>query len=676
MRSIPPPWRYLLIGILCLAPSPARAAQIHDHLAIDLSHCNSEDRFAVILYMADQAPIRTLSADLESRSAPRQRRHAEIVEALRAAQTSQNDLLADLEVRKQTGSVSGFTSYWIANLIIAEMTKAALLELAQRDDIAWIEPNFVAEMIMPRADPGAPTTSGGRGEATGGLRVIQADRVWYELGITGAGRLVANCDSGVDGAHPALAARWRGAHGHPAGECWLDLLGGQPNFPYDAHGHGTHVMGTMTGLGIATGDTIGVAWNAQWIATNPILQELGTQFDNDVIRALEWLVDPDGDPETIADVPDVIENSWRVSEDYGHGYVDCDSRWWEVIDHCEAAGIVTVWVAGNEGPAPETIGSPADRALTLTDAFSVGAIDAFHSGFPYPLAYDSSRGPTGCNVPAERKIKPEVSAPGVSIYSSVPGGGYSNIYSGTSMAGPHVAGTVALMREANPDLDVNTIKEILMETAVDHGIPGEDNAYGWGVIDAYAAVQTVLRGLRGSVTSVMTGLPIPGATVEALELGRIATCGPDGIYHLTLPPGAYTVTATHPGYFSATLPDIVVPEAGTGIQHFTLCDSLCTSDCDPPETITLLAFDRRFGVIIEQGVAVFTLARDAHVHAELYDATGRPLRTLTSGWHPAGRHRLVWDGYDRMGHSQPAGVYLVKLVAGDQAVHTRLMLLR
>jgi hypothetical protein len=84
-------------------------------------------------------------------------------------------------------------------------------------------------------------------------------------------------------------------------------------------------------------------------------------------------------------------------------------------------------------------------------------------------------------------MKPEVSAPGVNIYSAVPGGEYQ-VLSGTSMAGPHVAGVVALMRAANPDLDVETVKQIIMDTCTDLGAAGEDNAYGHGFINAYEAV--------------------------------------------------------------------------------------------------------------------------------------------------------------------------------------------
>ena len=161
---------------------------------------------------------------------------------------------------------------------------------------------------------------------------------------------------------------------------------------------------------------------------------------------------------------------------------------------------------------------------------------------PYTIAGFSSRGPAGPNCgPEENRIKPEVSAPGVNIYSSVPGGGYGYL-DGTSMAAPHVAGVVALMRSANPDVDVITIKQVLMATATDLGDAGEDNDYGHGFIDAYAAVQPVMGGfgnVEGTVTDADTGDPVAGApglrasaltgstTTDADRLLRLPICRRD-----------------------------------------------------------------------------------------------------------------------------------------------------
>jgi hypothetical protein len=107
---------------------------------------------------------------------------------------------------------------------------------------------------------------------------------------------------------------------------------------------------TGTVAGVAANDTIGVAPGALWIASNAINQSVNPGFDATIIASLQFFTDPDGDPSTIADVPDVVQNSWGVNQNFS-GYFQCDSRWWDAIDACEAAGVVLTWSAGNEGPA-------------------------------------------------------------------------------------------------------------------------------------------------------------------------------------------------------------------------------------------------------------------------------------------------------------------------------------
>jgi len=174
--------------------------------------------------------------------------------------------------------------------------------------------------------------------------------------------------------------------------------------------------------------------------------------------------------------------------------------------------VVVTWSAGNEGPGSTTLRSPADRADTPYNCFSVGATQHYA---PYTIASFSSRGPSGCGGPYA--TKPEVCAPGVDIYSSYPGGGYQYM-DGTSMAGPHVAGVVGLMRSANPNLDVTTVKQVLMETATDLGSAGEDNTYGWGLVNAYEAVLAVMEGVTYESHQLLSdtngnGVPNPGETV-------------------------------------------------------------------------------------------------------------------------------------------------------------------
>jgi len=217
-----------------------------------------------------------------------------------------------------------------------------------------------------------------------------------------------------------------------------------------------------------------VAPGAQWITAAVIDQ--GVSFSAtiaDILSAFDWALDPDGDTLTTNDVPDVICNSWGVPKGV---FGDCDNTFWTAIDNVEAAGIVTIFAAGNEGPNPKTMRNPADRASSPLNTLSVGSIDPATK----VIADFSSRGPATCDGVT---IKPELVAPGVNIYSSYKGGQY-HLMSGTSMSAPFVAGLVALMRQYNPNATVEEIKSALIASTQDLGLPGEDNSYGNGLIDA------------------------------------------------------------------------------------------------------------------------------------------------------------------------------------------------
>jgi bacillopeptidase F len=476
-----------LLVIVFLSVSDISAGEIEENFAEYLKTLSPDELVSAIVIMADQADITAINNALKEERATRRTRHQRVISSLKtAASRSQGGITSYLDKEISEGSVRGYTPYWIMNLIVVQSTIEELEKIAARPDVEIVEPNFRVSLIEPEGERPESVIIPDKGiGVTPGLRAIKADSVWHELGITGLGRLVANLDTGVDGAHPALSGRWRGTH-EPWQECWRDCLGYGETFPEDHYGHGTHVMGTMCGLGAATNDTIGVAWEAEWIACNAINQGVGSEFDNDVLGAFQWFADPDGKPGTVDDVPDVLQNSWGIDSRFGGTYQDCDYRWQFVINNCEVAGVVVTFSAGNEGPGSATHRSPANICNTPTANFSVGAVNATTYSFPYPIASFSSRGPSDCDMTTK---KPEVVAPGVRVYSSVPGGGYQQYgWDGTSMAGPHVAGVVALMRQVNPDLDVDSIKEILMNTAIDLGSLGEDNSYGWGIIDAYAAV--------------------------------------------------------------------------------------------------------------------------------------------------------------------------------------------
>ncbi len=595
----------IVLTLLIAAAAVAQAGSMHPALEAKLDRAAADEPVSVIVHMAARADIAQLSAALHDSRATRQVRHREVVLSLQQAAQSQQALQNELEQKRGSGGVIGYTGYWISNLMVVYAVKAEIERIAARPDVDFVELNFEIELIEPvsAGDSSGEEIEGASTRTIGvtpGLRAINAPQVWYELGFNGAGRLVGSLDTGVDGTHPAFATRWRGNF-HPWQECWLDLVGVTSQFPADSNSHGTHTTGTM--CGVAPDDSIGVAWGAQWISCNAIDQLVSPEFDNDILTAFQWFTDPDGDPETVDDVPDVVQNSWGINEGFTGDYTDCDSRWWVVIDNCEFAGVVTVWSAGNEGEwGASTLRSPADRASTPMNCFSVGATTY---NPPYPIAGSSSRGPTGCTVPQENRTKPEVCAPGVDIYSSIPGGGYEDGWNGTSMSGPHVAGTVVLMRQANPDLEVDEVKLILMQTAVDLGISGEDNTYGWGFIDAYEAVLAAMTGfgqVAGNVTNrSFNDWPIPGATVELLDSSYRYTTDENGAYIGYAAPGIYTARASADGFEPVEYVVEVIGDQVTG-QDFDLLDIagpsitdvvdvVSTSDTAGPYPVTAMVFD-------------------------------------------------------------------------------------
>ena len=164
----------------------------------------------------------------------------------------------------------------------------------------------------------------------------------------------------------------------------------------------------------------------------------------------------DADPFTAGDparAADVLNNSWGCPQDE-EGCDPASLR--PAVAALESAGIFVVASAGNSGP---DCGSVTDPPAIYADALSVGAIDQFAD-----LADFSSEGPV--TVDGSNRIKPDLLAPGVDVLSAFPGGTYTKL-DGTSMAGPHVAGVVALMWSANPALigQVELTRRILLETA-------------------------------------------------------------------------------------------------------------------------------------------------------------------------------------------------------------------
>ncbi|MCD6097710.1 S8 family serine peptidase [bacterium] len=341
-------------------------------------------------------------------------------------------------------------------------TQDVVSALAEREDIEKIVPDRERRL-------GEPILSDAK-DAWDNIGAIRADEVHSELGIDGTGVIIGSMDSGVDGFHPDLEGNFLG-NVEPGRVAWFDPTDEYPLYPQDGHGHGTHTMGTVCGQG-----GTGVAPGALWMAVK-IFRDNSTSRDFIIHSGFQFIADPDDNAYT-DDFPRLVNNSWgELFCREGMLYYD-DVRLWRLL------GIIPVFAIGNDGPEASSTTPPGN----YPNVISTGATDASNN-----IAYFSSRGPAPSGSPWFGATKPDFSAPGVGILSTEAGTGGYTLMSGTSMASPHIAGTIALMLSANPTLDYDDVYRILSETSVDIADPGMDNISGYGLVDAYRAVQLAIE---------------------------------------------------------------------------------------------------------------------------------------------------------------------------------------
>ncbi|NOT84739.1 MAG: S8 family serine peptidase [Methylococcaceae bacterium] len=380
------------------------------------------------------------------------------------AEFSQRNLKAELEFRQGQGLIKKFKSFWIFNGFSVTATPNVIMALANRTDVETIEADEIN--IVPAAMPPEPN-----------LSLIRVPDIWIQS-FNGQGVVIANLDSGVDNTHPDLANRWRGG-----ANSWFDPYA-QHATPYDPTGHGTWTMGLMVG-GDAGATSIGVAPGAQWIAAK-IFKDNGTATATGIHLAFQWLLDPDNNP-TTADAPDVVNNSWA------YGTPGCNLAFQPDLQALVAAGIVPVFAAGNYGPGSNTSVSPAN----YPEALSVGATNNLDQ-----LYVGSSKGPSACGEAAT--IYPKLVAPGVNVSTTDLFGFYTS-QTGTSLSAPHVAGSLALLLSAYPQLTVEQQRNALLLSAVDLGVLGPDNSFGYGRLDLAAAYDWIAHNVSNPPPTDTTG---------------------------------------------------------------------------------------------------------------------------------------------------------------------------
>jgi serine protease AprX len=412
-----------------------------------------------------------------------------------------------------------YRAYWIANAFAVEGNRAAVEALAARPDVQAIESDraFYVQLEQPTAQaPEATTTVGWD------LTWINVPNVWA-LGDTGQNMVYANADTGVQWDHPALKPHYRGWNGTSADHNynWWDAIhadidgNGNPcgfslTVPCDDNGHGTHTMGTGIGDDGA-GNQIGVAPGARWIGCRNMDANVGRP--STYIECMQFFLAPtdlNGNNPDPSKHPDVVGNSYGCPA----SELCTANSLLTAMDNMRAAGIFMATSAGNSGSACSTV---TDPPALYDSAITVGA-----TGFQTnTIASYSSRGPVTAD--GSNRLKPDLVAPGSSVRSSYPSNTYATL-SGTSMASPHVAGAVALLWSAFPNLrgNVDHTEFILEQTAVHltttQGCGGDtssqvpNNVYGYGRIDVLVAYNYAAAETTPTPTPTLGNTPTPTAT--------------------------------------------------------------------------------------------------------------------------------------------------------------------
>lgn len=409
-------------------------------------------------------------------------------------QNAQSWKIAQDEMRSSgvsTGDIRIRQIFMINNSFSATVNMSGLQKLAQLNSIEkvyWNHPVTYDHPVSVQKNARPPA----RNEISIDLKILKMDQVYADFPqATGQGVFVGHIDTGIDGKHPALANKIA---------IFYDGVSKKRVEPTDKQSHGTHTAGTIVGDGPNRAH-MGVAPGAKLIAAGFL-----DSYES-MTNGMEMMLDPDGNPET-KDHPRMVSNSWNCE-----GSPDLEI-FYRAIEAWEAGGILPVFSAGNAGPGSRTITKPHEHPMTL----AIAALDKNAK-----IASFSSRGPGIFH--GKETAKPDVSAPGVNVISSVPGGGYESM-SGTSMASPHAAGVMALVVQANPSLNPAQLRDVAAQSAVHVNSSGAPQAqlqwnasYGYGVLDAYAALKLVTKkGVRAVAELAFQTLGLHDQTSHLMDV--------------------------------------------------------------------------------------------------------------------------------------------------------------
>ncbi len=591
----------------------------------------------------------------------------------------------------------GFTVRRVSRWLNAASIEAPAVKLTQLEGLGFVRR---ITPVLARRGPIEPLVGDAREAAkTGVMSAAQApsdslEHLFYgpsynqldqlqvlamhRMGYSGAGVRVLMLDTGYKKDHPVFACARVIAEYDFVMEDGNTQNEGADNV--NQHNHGTGTWATLGGYGPKA--LIGPAFAAEFVLakTEDIVHEVHAEEDN-YIAALEW-----GDTLGV-DVASASLGYWDFDDSTSYTLADLDGDTAPItiaVDIAVAKGMCVVNAAGNAGPNPSTIGSPADADSVI----SVGAVDSLGV-----IQAFSSRGPT-----ADGRIKPEVCARGRNTYWAQ---AWTNAYgpaNGTSLATPLVGGLAALLKEAHPDWPGETIREALMGTATRTGTP--DNAYGYGIAQGVSAMT------HNGATPAPARMTLPFALLAPADGAVVNSVAPTLRWGASDPasPGdvaSYRVivsasaTFAAPDTFSAGpdttlhLPVVLTPGSTTwwkveaignqeyvrrsmNVHAFTVNSTVAVLPGDGVEAPAYALHAARPNPMRARTMIPYRAPVGARFSLDIFDVTGRVVRRfdlIGAG----GVATVTWDGRDSAGREVAAGAYFYRLPAHQPAGAGRLI---
>ena len=510
--------------------------------------------------------------------------------AVERHQSSTVEHLDDLE------NVTVERTFWITNAVVVTVRQnvtESLLGMAAAPNVEAIHdnhnitldrsesfPSSTSEVGSGASSPFVPSRAGANAidatgvETTYGLSMIDAPTVW-DTQTRGNGSRIAVLDTGVDIGHSDIDLRTTDPDDptYPGGwvEYRLDGTEVDGSEPFDSHGHGTHVSGTVVG-GNTSGTTIGVAPDAELL--HGLVFPDGESSFAAIVAGMEWAIENDAD---------AVSLSLGAVTDGSSVYL---SDFIDPIDNTRAAGTAVIASSGNAGENITT--SPGN----VYSAISAGAVDENQAvrGFSSGETVDTGKA-WGDDAPAdwpETYVVPTVTAPGSGVISAEAGttDGFVS-RSGTSMAAPHVAGAVGLLRSERPDLSVSEVESLLRSTAVHPTgyTTTPDNRYGAGIINVQNAMIAAEHDTWIFGTAVVGSEPAATVRLDTDSRTRAVTAE-NGSFAVPVAPGERKITIETERFGPVT--ESVEATAGERTEVTLDFDRTLTADLvtDQPETMT------------------------------------------------------------------------------------------